>query len=104
MKVYATLTPAEVGLTKACNTCHGRFTLDRFYTAGPKITGDGLRVRRGVCVECVNRSRAGGKRVRPDDYRPRERARRRAVSRLVAAAPDLWNIILSDEYAKEGLL
>jgi len=94
------LTAAEQGLTKKCTICGRRLPLDAFYVRDrQRLTRDGRRYRMSRCGPCFSKLRAdrGGR------SQLRDVARRRALRRLTTLVPELWETVLAEELAKEGL-
>lgn len=94
------LTPAETGLDKACTACGRRLPLHAFYIrVKDKLTQDGRRYRMSRCAGCFNRS------LPPDRAAKRvnEKARGRAQRRLTKMVPELYEQVLAEELAKEGV-
>lgn len=100
------ITPAERGLRKACGKCRRLLTLDHFYIRdSSRYTEDGRRWRMSTCVDCHNRRTMDNAVRRGNrDGDPRyNRARSRARTRLTRLVPELYDRLLDEELAKEGV-
>ena len=98
------LTPAESDLTKACNRCKKRLTLDQYYVIDKDyLTQDGRRRRMSICSDCHNsRTNMDAGNTKKRGSTELERAKKRAKNRLAKVFPEVFDVLLQEELQKEG--